>query len=125
MRGFGFLLAGLDLSREQSRGIAGIVEAADDAIRELERDMVPEDPRRGFFESFVSVDFEPIDLELAVDRTEEFHDGALLVVSSAVGGIRDVLTDEQLSAASDLVDGTGEFGPEPGHGWREGMRPGF
>jgi hypothetical protein len=125
MRGFGFLLAGLDLSRDQSEGIADIVEAADEEIRGLELEMAPVDPRRGFLESFVSADFQPVDLELAVDRMEEFHDAALLVVSSAVEEIRWILTEEQLSTASGLVESVREFGPGQGSGCPEGIRPRF
>jgi hypothetical protein len=120
MRGFGFFLAGLDLSLDQSEGITGIVQAAEEEIRELEGETVTVDPRRGFFEAFVSEDFQPIDLELAVDGMDEFRDEALPVVSSAVSAIRELLTEEQLSAASDLVEAIREFGPAPGGGRRAG-----
>ncbi len=117
LRGFHMLLDRLDLTSSQHRSLNSISERVQDGLDELREDYDLGGTRRAVFEAFVDDMYMTSSVEMAIWDRQWFQQGALGLVTDAMGEIHEMLSEEQLRTARDIIRRLPDLGPAGGRGW--------
>jgi hypothetical protein len=117
LRGFGMLLANLELTGEQMAALDELSLGVERQLEELRSEYDLSGTRRAVFEAFADDMYMSSSVEMAIWDRQWFQQDALHLVTDAMGEINELLTEEQLQTARSLIDRVPELGPPPGEPW--------